>query len=232
MTYAQMQTQLADLLQYDLDNYQGASPSATDVAEILNRAARFISKQIYQYDPSISLTTTIDDGDMDTFGSAFGKDVLEVKRVIINGVPLKAADGSIGMWTLQEVERSYPQWRTATNGLPRVAFQVNRTLYLYPKPAAAYSNSYVAGQYLCATLSGSDTALSYDLPDELHPAVVEMAAVYAANPTVSEPEGLQRLERFAANAGFDLKQERRRNMRLAQSAGTTPGSSVPRFLQF
>lgn len=230
MTFLQMQAMLADLLGYDLDNYQGASPSATDIAEQLNYAARLVSKEIYQFDPSITLTLTIDDGDMDTFGSAFGRDVLEVKRVIINGVPLRKPNGEVGLWSYQEVEDRYPQWRTQAHGLPRIAFQLGRMLYVYPKPDSAYSNCFVAGQYLCATLSGSDTSLSYDLPDELHPAVVRLAADFAADPNVSESEGLLRLQRYATKAGYDIKQERRRNMRLASSIGSTPGSSQSNYL--
>lgn len=225
MTYAQMRTMLADLLQYDLDSYQGTSASATDDAEILNHAARFISKELYQFDPSIALTLTQDDGDYDLFGTALAKDVLEAKRVIINGVPLRNAKGGIGLWSYQEVEDRYPQWRTADSGQPRIAFQLNRTLYLYPKPAEAYSNCFVAGQYLCATLSGSDTALSYDIPDELHVAVVRLAADFAADPLVTEAEGLARLNRYAQKANFDIRKERQRNMRLASSIGSTPGSS-------
>jgi hypothetical protein len=230
MTYLQMQTMLADLLQYDLDNYQGSSPSATDIAEQLNWAARFVSKELYQFDPSVALTLTIDAATYDLFGSALTKDVLEAKRVIIDGVPLKKANGTVGLWSYQEVEDRYPQWRTATHGKPRIAFQLGRTLHLYPKPDAAYSNCYVAGQYLCATLSGSDTSLSYDIPDELHPAVVRLAADFAADPIVTEAEGLARLQRYTQKAGFDIAKERRRNMRLASSIGSTPGSSQPNYI--
>src|SRR5687768_13984980 len=121
MTYAQMQTMLASFLGYDLDNYQGSAPTATQVAEQLNYAARFVSKEIYQFDPSVTLTLTIDTASYDLFGTALGKDVLEAKRVIINGVPLRKPNGSVGLWSYQEVEDRYPQWRTQAHGLPRIA---------------------------------------------------------------------------------------------------------------
>lgn len=232
MTYLEMQTMLADFLRSrDVFNYQGSSPSATDIAEQLNYAARLVSRQIYQFKPSIAMTLTIDDGDMDLFSSAFTEDVLEVKRVIVNGVPLRKPNGEVGLWAYQEVEDRYPQWRTATHALPRVAFQLDRTLYLYPKPDAAYSNSFVAGQYLCGTLTGSNTALSYDLPDELHPAVVRLAADFASDPTVSDMEGIARLQRYVSKAGFDINEMRRRNKRLASSIGSTPGSAQSNFLR-
>lgn len=232
MTYAQMQTMLADFLQdRSVFNYQGNSPSATDIAEQLNYAARFVSRRIYQFDPSIATTLTIDDGDMDLFGSAFTRDVLEVKRVIINGQPLRRPDGTVGLYKYQEVEDRYPTWRSTAHGLPRIAFQLDRVLYLYPKPDAAYSNCFVAGQYLCATLDGSNTALSYDLPDELHPAVVRLAADFASDPTVSENEGLARLQRYVGKAGYDIDEMRRRNMRLASAIGSSPGSSQPNYIR-
>jgi hypothetical protein len=231
LTYLQMQTMLADFLQdRAMYNYQGASPSATDVAEQLNYAARFVSRRIYQFDPSIAMTLTIDDGDMDLFGAAFTRDVLEVKRVIVNGQPLRRPDGRVGLWKYQEVEDRYPTWRSTPHALPRIAFQLDRVLYVYPKPDSAYSNSYVAGQYLCATLTGSDTSLSYDLPDELHPAVVRLAADFAADPTVSEGDALMRLQRYAGKASYDIDEARRRNMRLASAIGSTPGSSTPNFM--
>jgi hypothetical protein len=231
MTFLQMQTMLADLLAgRDMFNYQGSSPSATDVAEQLNHAARFVSRQIYQFDPSISFTLTINDGDYDLFGSAFGKDILEAKRVVINGRPLRKPNGEVGLWTYQEVEDRYSQWRTASSGLPRIAFQLDRTLYLYPKPDSAYSNCFVAGQYQCGTLSGSDTSLSYDIPDELHVAVVRMAADFAADPLVAEVEAVARLQRYVSKAGYDIEEMRRRNKRLASSIGSTPGSAVPNLM--
>jgi hypothetical protein len=227
-----MATMLGDLLKSrDVSNYKGLAPTATQISEQLNYAARFISKEIYQFDPSIAMTLTIDDGDMDLFGTAFTRDVLEVKQVIVNGIPLRAANGTIGMWSYQEVERIYPQWRTAAHGTPRIAFQLDRTLYTYPKPDAAYSNSYVSGTYLCAELTGSDTALSYDLPVELHVPTVLLAADFAADPTVAEVEGVARLQRYAARASYDIKKVRRQNMRLASAIGTTPGSSTPNFMQ-
>lgn len=231
MTFLQMQTMLADLLQYDLDNYQGESPAATDVAEQLNYAARFISKEIYQFDPSIAMTLTTDDGDMDLFSAAFARDVVEVKLVVVNGITLRRADGNYGLWTQGEITRFATQFRTDSNGTPNKAWQVNRTLYLHPKPSGAFANNFVAGQYLCATLDGQTTSASYDLPEELHPAVVRLAADFAADPSVTEAEGLARLQRYAGKAGYDIKQERRRNKRLASDVmGSPQGSSATNFI--
>jgi len=227
---------LGEFLAYDLDNYKGASPTAAELTSQINIGVRFVSRQIYQFDPNITLTldtTAIKQDLRDTTTPRVSRKVLKPVAVYINGNPLYRADGrGIGLWSLDEFNRYRTNWRTQDAGTPNAAAFDGRYLWLNPKPSAVLSNNAIAGQYLAADLINSnDDSNPPDLPEELHEAVVRIAADFAADPNVSEQEGLQRLQRYAMKAGADIADIRRRNMRFAHSFGSVRGHYTSNLIQ-
>lgn len=237
MTLTAMRTMLANFLKFDLDDFSadasGAVASA-DATEHLNYGIRTISKAIYQFDPSIVLTLVADQQAYD-LRTACGRKVREAKGVIINGNQLFNAVGrGYGMWAMGEADKTYPSWRSDPSGTPTKAFQVGTTLYLHSKPSAAIvsgGSNYVAGVYMAANMTnGADDANSPDIPEELHESIVRLAAIFAANPNVSEQEGLARLDRYNGQAGSEIQEMRRLNYKLAESWGTLSGSSRKTYI--
>lgn len=236
-TLTQLRTLLTEFLAYDLDNSKGVAPTAAELTEQLNYAARWISERIYQFDPSITLTLTASDGDYSLRASAIvSRKVLRCHQVIINGnALLDASRQRRGMWTYQEVQIGHPNWRADDASTPTKPWQIGTTLYLHPKPTAAVvsaGNNYIAGTYLCADLTnGSDDSNYYDLPEELHEAIAGVAAVFAADPTASEGEALARLGRFNARYLDSIQSVAKSNKRDLELLGSTPGCSRPRAIR-
>jgi hypothetical protein len=238
MILSEMITMLASLLAVDLDNRNAAADGTVtnlQATSDINWAIRFISQRIYQFDPSIVFTVTAETASYNLESTTiFSRKILEARRVIINGNQLYNCQGNkYGMWALGEVERECPTWRADLSGTPSKAFQVGTTLYLHQKPNAAVlsaGSNYIAGQYLAADLHYvNDLANSPDIPLVLHEAVVRMAADFAADPTATEAEALQRLMRYTGKAGVDIELIAKRNKRLAEDWGSTSGATRGNF---
>lgn len=241
LTLNQMRSMLEDLLSYDLDNYynrDGHVATSGELTSLINYGLRFVGRKIYTFNPSVVFTPTAEVMQYDTRDlNIFSSKMIEVTGVIINGSPLYAADRySKGLWHLQEVERSCPTWRTDTSGRPDKAFQLDSSLYLHRMPSQAIidsGNNFVMGHVMPTDfVDGQDDDVVCTLPEELHEAVVRLAAVFAADPSVSEAEGINRISRYEGRAIQDMSEIRIRNMRLAQSWGTTSGSSFRSRVRF
>lgn len=232
LTLANMRTQLSSMLT-DLDNFHGESPSASQLTDLINYGIREVSQEIYQIDPSITLTLTADQQTYDlrdvTAPAVVSRKVLEPLVVIINGNPLwNAARSRYGLWSLGELQRYRPSWRADSSGTPTIAAFHDRTLYLHAKPNAAVvsgGSNYIMGRYLAADMVNSSDDNNYpDIPEELHEAVVKVAAIFAAEPTMVPGDGaIAKLATFDKRASDSIARIRRRNMRTAQDWGSTSG---------
>lgn len=142
-----------------------------------------------------SVTTTT--GEVVLAGN-FTKRGFWVHNVILGGTPVKDYMGTEpGLYTVEQLDRTYTDWRTAANGTANTAAQFDRSLVLYPKPNAAGSNNFIAARYMPNDLSlGTDIP---DMPIELHEIIATLAVVKAAEPQVSEAEGWERLKRYDAS---------------------------------
>lgn len=220
-----------NFLAFDLDDSTGGGSTPTTAQKLtsVNAAIRQIAIHVQQYDPAIPLTLT---ADQDTYNlrslSVVTKRVVRPYQVIVNGYPLyNAARTERGLWTLQELERVYPGWRSTDAGTPARAVQIaNSKLILHPKPnstVVSAGENYVSGTYIPPNYSDSDLATEPDLPEELHEAVAYLAAVKSALPFVSEAEGWQRLTAFNGEWAAAADEVRRDNVRLLQSWGSTSG---------
>lgn len=239
MILSEMRTMLGRLLAADLDNMAGESPDSAELTSQINYAIRAVSEEIYQLDPSITLTLTAETGSYNLRSSSVvSRKVIEPVVVVINGNPLWAASRKkYGMWTMTEIQDpniGTSKWRDTSSGTCTRAVVMDRTLYLWPKPNAAVvsdGSNYIMGQYLAADLvDGVDDDSSPDLPEEVHEAVVRLAAIFASDPSVSESEAIARIGRYESRAMQAIQKTKDRNRRQAQSWGTVTGSRIPDYI--
>ncbi len=238
MTLDTMIVLLDDLLSYDLDNFKRRDAHTVTPEEKtaqINYGLRTISRYISQFDHSIVLTLTADDPTVNLRDSdEVSRKVFEVKEVIINGSRLYRPNGRPGLWNMSDVQRLIPQWRTADAGIPRVAWQTGTTLNLYQKPSAAAvsgGNNFIAGTYMAADLVYGENA-EPDIPEELHEAVVRVAAAFASDPTLSENEAMQRSARYEQRAFAAAQEIRIRNYKQMAAFGSFPGNATPNFTYY
>lgn len=240
-TLEQLREYLKDLLSFDLDNFKdrdGQTPSDIQLTDQINFGLRWIGSRVYLFDPSITLTLTAETASYDLRDTDIvSRKVIEAIGVVINGNTLRAADRRTrGMWKFGEVERSVSNWRADTSGTPDKAWQIGTTLHLHRKPTAAIvstGSNYIVGHYMPADLvDGQDDTLYPDLPEELHEPIAQIAAIYAADPSVSEAEGINRLGRYNARAIDEIDRFRKRNMRLAQDWGTVPFAGYADYVRY
>jgi hypothetical protein len=221
---------------FDLDEKYLGSATTQQKVDTINKGIRTISKQIFQYDPKIALTLTADQNSYDLRNTAVvAKKVIRPYQVIINKNMLwNAAYNEYGIWTLAELERNSPSWRTDPSATPsKAVYYGNQKLILHPAPTQAIidaGNNYISGQYLAANLTTSDLSNYADIPEELHEAVCYCAAAFVSLPNLSEQEAWQRVGAYNSEWKTYAEQMRQENMRAIQATGSTSGYANRRFM--
>lgn len=230
-TLAQLRTLQASLLSFDLDNFAGNSAGTVSDADRnrqINMAYQILARRLKIYDPKVTLTLYADDDVIDlrvTTGSTnnkVSKRVWKAEYVIIGGNPLLDASGKeYGLWSMDELERECPGWRTASSGTPSIAaYYTSTKIRLYPKPSAAGSNNFVSGLVIPADLSAD--ADVPDIPEEIHEVIAFLAAVFASSPMASENEAWARLQKYEGGFWMRLVDEiAQQNENLLQTWGST-----------
>lgn len=199
MTRATLRTLQTGFMSVDLDNFYGESPSTANQNEQLNWAYRRIARKCHLVHPMVTFTPVAGQSIYSLTGSSFGgRRMVEIYNLTINGTMLRECSGvGFGLWTYREFVQRYPQWQTADNGTPTKACVYGQNMILHAPPTSAVvtaAECYAAGQYIPADMD--DDADEPDLPEEIHPAIAYLAAIYAANPVATEPEMWKRLEVF------------------------------------
>lgn len=221
-------------LRYDLDAYMGQTPEDTEWVTVLNWAQRAVAKKIEPYDPAVVFTLTANTGTYNLRDlTAFTKKIHRVERVMINGNMLYTRSRQdVGLWSLGELQQFEQTWVTDPAGTPTKAVQYDTKLILHSKPDGAYGNNYIAGIVFPADLTDPAVAnASPDLPEETHEALALMAAIYAADPNVSESEGLGRLGRYNQRVHDTLRQVQLDFADSRSAFGGSADSYTPRFMQ-
>ena len=226
----------ARYLEYDVDDKYGSSPTTQQKVDSVNMAIRTMSKRIFQYDPMITFTLTAEQASYNIRDTAVvQRKIIRPYSVIINGNPLyNAANQEWGVWSLAELERIAPKWRTDTSGTPsKAVYYGNNKLVLHPKPTAQVvsdGNNYISGQYLAKNMTTSELAGEPDIPEELHEALAYLAAYYSALSHTSEEEGWHRLAQYNQEWQQFAEEVRRENMRAIQAVGSTSAADTRHFI--
>lgn len=215
MTLTEMVARLALRLGYDLDNYAGETPSTADQYDQINFAARTVARHVHHSRAGVALTVTSNVFQYSLHGSAFSQPMIEVWNVINNGTMLVDYLGQPGLHSYQEMNKEFPGWQTGSvsGALSTVvaACQVGTELWLYKKPTGG-GTLYVDGRCLPVKMtSGSDVS---ELHIDLHEAIVDIAAIYAADPSASDNQAIARLQSYSQRSYQTLSDVREENIRL------------------
>jgi hypothetical protein len=188
MTRATLRTLLGQLLQTDLDNYAGDSPSTSDLDAQLNRALREIARFIRPKFAKVNLTITSPDQEIDLGNTTkFARAMLSVDRIYVSsGVEVQVVP-------MPQFERD-TNWRFATSGTPILAAVENNTLR-FDRPWATSPTVIVAGDGFYLPLT-SDSQVP-ELPEDAHEAIAYVAAVFAAEPSIVDGTAMSRLQTYS-----------------------------------
>lgn len=234
MNLAELRQLQSDFLKFDLDNYAANAAGEVSAAEQnkqLNWAYRILSRRLKIYDPKVPLTLVAGEDVVDlrntTPGAknSVGRKVILPRYVIINGFALREASGrEFGMWSMDELERYRPTWRTDPSAKPtKAVYYGNSKMRLHPAPSAeavTVAGNFIAGQILPGDMADDNDVP--EIPEELHEAIAYVSAVFAADPVASESEAWQRLSQFRKGYWTDLLAEiADDNERHQQSWGST-----------
>lgn len=205
----------------DLDLYSGFTldgdgnevEEATGATELLSRACVWWSKLTYcNYDPNVSLVLTIG---TDSYScrdrTLVSARVFKPRVVVINDIPLIRRDGrEYGLWTMSELQRERPKWRTMSDGTPDIAVWLpNNKLLLSAPPSAVYTgkNFIEAWTIPDELVAGEDDNDELPAPEEDHQAIIRMALAFGTFPNLSEASAWQRM---AGNDAWWREQAERR----------------------
>ena len=220
MTLEEARADILAQARLDVDLYTGVTidaegneiEEAEGLTDLIDRAVTWWAKLTYCcYEPSTSFVLTIG---TDTYSgrdrSIFGARILKPRTVVINSSILYRRDGkNYGLWTMEELQRYYPSWRTAADAQSSIAIWLpTNKLMLYPPPDAAYTGlNFVEGWVIPDTLTEADDTEELPVPEEDHSAIVRLALAFGSLSNVSEGEAWQRI---AGNDAFWREHAERR----------------------
>lgn len=214
MTLAELKTRLNQHLAADLDNYAGDTPSDDELEGQINFAIRAIGRAIFMVKPVL---VTVASGTSIVELDRQATPIVQVFRVTVDGLYLMDYRDKPGLMNFAEMEAEAEGWQLATKtGIPSRAIQLDRRLYLWPKPTSEEAIVLTAQVLPQALVLDTDVP---DLPLWVHEAIVTVAATYAADPHATEEEGLARLGRFDKRTMEMITGEGERNRELY--AGTS-----------
>lgn len=217
-------------LAYGLDAVEGPEPSVSDQIASINWAVRTIARHAFVIDPAVALTLTADTATYDMEDtSVVAKRIVRPFKVIINGNPIRTARGdSYGLWSLEEIERVNPAFRTGVSGRPvRATWHSGKYLFLDPKPTQTVvdaGNSFIEGQVMPADLTAGDMNAELPLAVDLHEAAAYLAAYRSAFPNATEAEQWQRLREAQAAVTASVTEAGKQGRDAYASWGTTTGA--------
>ena len=212
-------------------NYREESEGATD---LISRACIWWSKLTYcNYDPSVTLTLTIGTDTYDCRNrNLVSAKVLKPRIVVINDSTLYRCDGrQYGLWTMAELQRFHPSWRTYDDGLPsRAVWLPTNKLLLSVPPAGVYTGkNYIEAWTLPDPLvQGEDDGSELPVPEEDHQSIIRLALEFGTLPNASEEEAWRRIN---GNASWWREQaERRKRENLNAFLGRRPRGKAADWL--
>jgi len=238
MTLSEMRTLVGELLALDLDNFKGETPGAADLTTQLNAGLRWVSREIYLFNPKVTLTPVASQAIQnvqDTTTPVVTQKMIRVYSVTINGKKLrKYGTDQVGLWSYAQLETEYPSWEAHDAGVPVRAVQFNEgKIILDPAPSAQVisdGSNFLAGRvYAPPLVNGSGDSTEPDIPIDLHEAVCFVTAVYASDPQIAADEALQRVKRYSARAYDAIQETKSENQNMISRFSFSP-TPYPDFI--
>lgn len=188
MQLSELRTLLTQLLQTDLDNFAGDTPSTADLNAQINRALREIARFIRPRFAKVQLTITSPDQEILLSNtSKFARAMLDIDGIYVSsGVEVEVVPPPA-------FERD-TNWRFATSGTPTMATVENNSLR-FDRPWSTSPTIFVSGDgFYLPLVNDIDVP---ELPVDAHEAIAYYAAVFAAEPSVSDQTAMNRLQIYS-----------------------------------
>lgn len=196
MTLAEAREDLLAQDNYDPALYKGTEydaegnlvEEAVGLTKLISDACVWWSELTYcNYNLNIALTLTIGEDEYDGRSrSVVSAKVLEPRILIVNDTHLIRADGKeYGLWTMAELARCRPNWRTVDDAQPDIAVWLpGNKLLLSAPPVAVYTGkNFIEGWTVPDDLvAGEDDDAQLPVPAEDHPSIVRLALDYGTLP--------------------------------------------------
>lgn len=199
MTLAELRTRLDYHVQTDLDSFYGVTPSDANKTSLINESLRMIARFVKPHFKKVTLTVSTNDQRIALDSSKFARAMWNL-------------DGNAWVSTSQAIPIvPYPRfdastdWRFATSGTPVLA-TLDRDNILFDRPWSAGETLYVDGVgFYLALVNGTDVP---ELPVYAHEAIAYLAAIIAAEPSVTDGVALNRLQSYNATLYRTLNEVR------------------------
>lgn len=196
----------------------GESPLPADIVDRLNEAQRYICENLYYYYPSVPLTLV---AGQSTYRlrdlSATTYKIVDPKMVTVANAPLGIpVHGKRMVYPVELFEQSYPNWRTASSGVPSAAGLAPPDWLILDVPPNSTvvnaGNHFISGTVYVPDLSASSLSGVSELPIVLHEAIARLAVVFSASTTVTEDYQKAKLDELKAQAVELIQIEGKGNM--------------------
>lgn len=199
MNFSELKALTLKLLAYDLDGYDGASPSDSQVYAVLNWALRSIGLSIYLYEEvEFTLANGVRQISLDDT-TTFGKAIITVDQVMVEGAYLRDFTRRVGMWRTDQFTRWYRDASTVASDLP-VAVTVMGNSLSFNCPSDDNYECSLWGRVFPAPIVASSHESPDDIPTHLHEAIAYIAAVKWAMPNATVDDQYRRLQTYSGEA--------------------------------
>lgn len=233
MTASELIARIRKIQGYQLDSYLGSDASDADILAVLNETTQDVGRFLALRDPKISFTPIVGENIYLVDSPAFGRRLSTVSYVIVNNLELMTyGGGNGGVWNIDEAEDYYPQWRTATNGVPGfVAFDGERLIFSCPFSAASVTagNCWVSGEVMPRIMEGDLDQVSPDLPFDVHSALADLTIVALSQGTCTERSQFDTVALLEARANAKIAAVKRRISASRNKVGY-PGRLTDRLI--
>jgi hypothetical protein len=225
MNLTELRAFVIKLLAYDLDSFDGDSPSDAQKDSILNWGLRQVGLSIYLYqDVPFTIVTSERSLRLDDT-TKFTKPMLTIDTVVLNGVTLRDSTRRHGIWNVDKFNRWYPSAATASNGTPEAAVIVGNSL-VFNCPVSDNWSGIAMGRALPQKLVSPGHETPTDIPEHLHECIAYFAAIKWAMPNATIDEQYQRLQMYSSETIQLLITEFHRGFKNAH--GRDPEASLLR----
>ena len=251
--YFETLSRLAEDLSAKIGTYRGAL-ERSDHAEALDWSMKLLAQKCAFYDPRIPFTLTADTAEYRLNSStAFTRKIVKPYSVVVNSNPLyDASRFRAGLWTINELNQIYSQWRTDSSGTPIAAVVYSGKLRLHPAPNAdvvSAGNCFVEGEiipgwiktdgsYSASGAAGLNNAGTWDLtaepdlPEQYHELLAVLAAIKLAQPEADSEQAWATLNTYNADLAVQAERLEAENKAQISAWGSlNPSDRKDRFLR-
>lgn len=197
MELSELRTRLTALLQTDLDNYAGETPADADLEAQLNRAQRIIARFVQPRFEKVAISISNGDQNFSLDSSKFARPMMKLDREI-----WRSSGNCILQVPFEELDQT-TDWRFATAGTP-VMFALSDNNIWFDRPFSGSSTIYCSGVGYYVDLV-DDTDIP-EIPVDYHDTIPEIAAILAAEPSVTDSVAMNRLQLYSNRSLESLRE--------------------------